>query len=218
MNLKDAIMKETQTETKKDIIKEDSNTGIKETHKENYKQIVKEDTPTNSQQDIFTAPIVNALQLEHNEVFARGRSIDTRVSIVISSSLVVLAAYLQILDWQSLNLIWTQPNFKNIVAILIFSLSLVALIITLIFCMITIFSKRYSSIPIKNYKGFNLKEYEKENITTNIVNVPLIEWYVAVIEHNNKVINNKAKTFRISVIFTIVFVALALTVVLLNKL
>ena len=211
-------MKETRTETKKDIVKEDTNTGLKETHKENYKQTIKEDTTPNNQSDTFTSPIVNALQMEHQEVFARGRSIDARVSIIISASLVVLAAYLQILDWDKFNSVYDQACVKNIVALVIFSLSILSLTVTLIFCTITIFSKTYYGIPFKNYRGFDLNEYAELNVTTNMINLPLIEWYITAIEHNNKVIINKAKTFIISVISTIVFIVCAIAVVLLNKL
>ena len=112
-----------------------------------------------SYEDI-TSTIVNALQNEHNELFARTRSIDTRASILISILLAILPFYFEILDWSIIRESLTKLciGFKEIIMLIFFFLSLITLIISLILCVLVICGRVYHTFPSDNYIGFNIND------------------------------------------------------------
>lgn len=157
----------------------------------------------NKKYDDISSSIVNALQNEHSEIFARTRSIDTRASILISILLAILPFYFEILDWTHIRSCLYAPciSFKDAVMLVFFFLALLTLLASLIICTLVICSRKYHTFPSVNYVGFNIIDYENLDATVNDVNTSIIESYALCIEKNTPIINKKARFF-IAAIFT----------------
>lgn len=168
----------------------------------------------------FTTPIVNALQNEHNELFARTRSIDTRASILITILLAVLPFYFEILDWTYLKECFVSQclSFKDFCMICFFCGTIITLLVSLLICVVVLSGRKYHIFPAGNYQGFDLNTYKELDVTLNQINVSIIASYTDCIEQNNIIVENKAKKYIIAIITTSLHIAFVITSVLLNLL
>ncbi len=168
----------------------------------------------------FTSPIVNALQNEHNELFARTRSIDTRASVLITILLAVLPFYFEILNWNYLKECFTCQcmSFRDICMVLFFCLTIITLFVSLLFCVIVLFGRKYHIFPADNYKDFDINEYEKLEVTVNQINTSIIASYTDCILYNNEFVESKAKKFIVAIITTSLYVLFVVASVLINLL
>lgn len=168
----------------------------------------------------FTSPIVNALQNEYNELFARTRSIDTRASILITILLAALPFYFEILNWVYLKECFTcqYMSFRDLSMILSFGMTIITLFTSLFFCVIVLCCRKYYIFPAENYDGFNLKEYEDADVTVNQNNTAIIASYTNCIIHNKKLVETKAKKFIVAIITTSLYVLFVVASVLINLL
>ena len=174
----------------------------------------------NKSYEDITSTIVNALQNEYNELFARTRSIDTRASILISILLAILPFYFEILDWSIIqeSLTKTCISFKEVIMLLFFFLSLITLIISLILCVLVICSRVYHTFPSDNYIGFNINDYKDINASINDINTSLIGSYTECIRINTLTVNKKAKKFVFAIFCTSFFVVFVIFTTLCNLL
>lgn len=168
----------------------------------------------------FTSSIVNSLQNEYNEIFAKTRSIDTRASILISILLAMLPFYFEILNWNIIksSLYACCITFKEVCLLISFFLSLLAFIGSLILCILVICSKIYHSFPSNNYEGFDINDYREINASINEINMSLIWSYTECIAKNTKTVNKKAKMFVVTIITTSFFVFFVIITTLLTLL
>lgn len=157
----------------------------------------------NKKYDDITSGVVNALQNEHNEMFLRTRSFDTRASILISILLAILPFYFEILDWKKISVCLNSSciSFKDVCMLIFLFLSLLTLLVSLVLNILVILSRKYHTFPSDNYLGFNIIEYENIDTTVNDMNTAIIGSYAECIRLNTPIINRKAKYF-ISAIFT----------------
>lgn len=157
----------------------------------------------NKKYDDITSTVVNALQNEHNEMFLRTRSLDTRASILISILLAILPFYFENLDWKYISACLTSSciSFKGVCMLLFFFLSLLTLLVSLVLNILVILSRKYHTFKANDYIGFNIIEYENVDATVNDMNTSIIGSYAECIRLNTPIINKKAKYF-ISAIFT----------------
>ena len=173
-----------------------------------------------SDENDITSTIVNSLQNEHNEIFARTRSIDTRASILISILLAILPFYFEILDWSIIqsSLISSCVSFKEVCLLISFFLSLLAFVVSLILGVLVICSKIYHTFPSDNYLDFDINAYREINASINEINVSLIWSFTQCINKNIKTVNKKSKMFVVTIITTIFFVFFVIFTTLCNLL
>lgn len=168
----------------------------------------------------FTSNLLNALQNEHNELFARARSIETRASILISVVVAVLPFYIQTLDWDKIYLgITSAPvNVGQVFALVFFILSIMTICYCLVLSILIINVRTYYTLRVQNFEGFNLNEYLAINTTANQMNTMLILSYTQCIKQNMPIVDKKAKTFVVVVFGTIVYFVLIGCTILCNLL
>lgn len=168
----------------------------------------------------FTTNIVNALQNEYNEVFARTRSIDTRASILISVLTAILPLYFGVLNWNRIHtcLIAESISFRQAIMLCTFFISILTLIISFCLSIATIRCRQYDSFPTSNYENFSLQGYYECKATVNAVNTSIIASYVACINKNSKVIEKKARWFFTCMISAGVYILLSISTTILNLL
>lgn len=173
----------------------------------------------NSQSD-FTSSVVTALENEHNQIFERTRSIDTRASILISILLAILPFYFEILNWQYIKTCLTTKciNFKGVFMLLLLFTSFLILLASLILCVIVICSRKYETFPAINYCEFDLKSYEDLKVTQNEMNVSIIDSYTKCIINNTPIIIKKAKLFIAAIFTTCCYVICVIATTLCNLL
>lgn len=161
-----------------------------------------------SNENDITSSIVNALQNEYNEIFARTRSIDTRASILLSILFAILPFYFEILDWTIIKSSLTSPciSFKEVCFLISFFLSLLSFAVSLIFGVLVLSSKIYHSFPSDNYLEFDINAYREINATINEINTSLIWSYTQCNTKNVLTVNKKAKMFVGTIITTSLFV------------
>lgn len=152
------------------------------------------------QNDIFTAPIVGLLEKEHQNMFERTRSLDTRASILISAITAIMPLYFSVFNWSEFKKSFCgHLSFIKAIEISCFVISIGALCVCFVKCFSTVSSKKYMAPNVNIFNGFNLKEYEEVQANSNQINTILIKLYVASIEHNDTVIQEKAGMFRASI-------------------
>ena len=160
----------------------------------------------NKKYDDISSNVVNALQNEHNEMFLRTRSLDTRASILISIMLAFLPFYFEILDWNNIRVCLTSSSisFKGVCMLIFFFLSFLMLLVSLVLSILVILSRKYHTLALDNFYPFDIVDFEDADFTVNDPNMLLIRPYAECILANTSVVNKKAKYF-ISAIFTTCF-------------
>lgn len=148
-------------------------------------------------QDNFTAPIINMLEKEHQNMFDRTRSLDTRASFLFSVITAIMPLYFSVFKWSDFKECFTGClSFIRVIEIICFAVSIGALCLCFVKCFSTISSKKYRAPNVNIFNGFNLKDYENNGANINQINTILIELYVKSINYNDAVIKEKADMFK----------------------
>ena len=151
----------------------------------------------NKKYDDITSPIYTTLHREYESILERGRSIDSRAGIFLTFLFTAFPFYVEIINLDYIKMLTEKTcfSFIDVILIITFVLSTFAFLTAFVLFVIVLSSRKYKAFNDLMFKGFNIIEYENRDTTINDINVGLMSHLHEYIEHNNNVINKKAKIF-----------------------
>lgn len=106
-------------------------------------------------QDNFTTPIINMLEKEHQNMFDRTRSLDTRASFLFSVITAIMPLYFSVFKWSDFKECFTGClSFIRVIEIICFAVSIGALCLCFVKCFSTISSKKYRAPNVNIFNEF----------------------------------------------------------------
>ncbi len=164
----------------------------------------------NKKYDDITTPIYTTLHKEYESILERGRSIDSRAGIFLTFLFTAFPFYIQILEINYLKQLFNKTcfSFIEVVLLITYILSTISFLVAFILFVITLSSRKYKAFNDLLFKNFNIIEYENSDTTINDINVGLMSHLHEYIEHNNNVIDKKARLFDAALWTCFLYVAL----------
>ncbi len=158
----------------------------------------------------FTSPIFTTLHREYEAILERGRSIDSRAGIFLTFLFTAFPFYLEIVGIEDIKKLLHKScfSFAEVLLIITFLLSTAAFLTAFVLFVIVLSTRKYKGYNNLLFRDFDLKEYEKINTTVNDVNVTMTAMLHEFIDHNNHVIEKKARKFDAALWICFSYVAL----------
>lgn len=174
----------------------------------------------NKKYDDITRPLYDLVMEENKAAFERSRSIDTRAGIFLTFLITAFPFYIQIIGFDRLKEILQQTavSFAEILYAGAFFCSVAVFLLSIVFLVLTLCSRKFYAYNINLLEEFNLIKYEDADTTVNDITVALFDGLKDVVNRNAAVVDRKAKKFTVALWLSVAFVALMIGTILLTLL